>query len=201
MQSEDVKEKMKTTCLEKYGVEHPMQSEEVKEKSKATCLENYGVEHPMQSEEVKEKYKATCLEKYGVKHPMQSEEVSTEASKNSYKSYQYTFPSGRIEIIQGYEKHMLNDLLYKEKILEDDIAVSRSDVPEIWYKDLDGKKHRYFVDCIVKSQKRCIEAKSTWTAEKKKDCIYLKQQAVKDVGFLCEIWIYNSNGELIEKII
>ena len=143
--------------------------------------------------------KATCLENHGVEYPMQNSEVSTKASKNSYKSYPYKFPSGRIEIIQGYEKHMLNDLLYKEKILEDDIVVSRSDVPEIWYKDLDGKKHRYYVDCIVKSQKRCIEAKSTWTAEKKKNVIYLKQQAVIDAGFLCEIWIYNSKGVIETK--
>ena len=94
---------------------------------------------------------------------------------------------------------MLNDLLKKEKISEDDIIVSRSEIPEVWYKDREGKKHRYFVDCLIKSQKRCIEVKSTWTAEKKKDVIFLKQQALKDSGFLCEIWIYNSKGEIVEK--
>ena len=95
---------------------------------------------------------------------------------------------------------MLNDLLQKENILEDDIVVSRSDVPSVWYDDSCGKKRRYFVDCFIKSQNRCIEAKSTWTAAKKKDCIYLKQQALKNAGYLCEIWIYDSNGEIVEKI-
>ena len=139
------------------------------------------------------------MEKYGCENPSQNAEVSAKSSKNAYKSYDYTFPSGRVERIQGYEKYMLNDLLQKENISEDDIIVDRSDVPSVWYEDTKGKKHRYFVDCFIKSQNRCIEAKSTWTAEKKQDCIYLKQQSLKDAGYLCEIWIYDSKGQIINK--
>lgn len=105
---------------------------------------------------------------------------------------------------------MLNDLL-KEGILEEDIVVNRSEVPEVWYKDTSGKERRYFVgryfvgryfvDYFIKSQNRCIEAKSTWTTEKKQDCIYLKQQALKDAGYKCEIWIYNVKGEMVKKIL
>ena len=43
--------------------------------------------------------------------------------------------------------------------------------------------------------------KSTWTAKKKKDNIYLKQQACKDAGYLCEIWVYNARGEKVECIL
>jgi len=95
---------------------------------------------------------------------------------------------------------MLNDLLQKEEVQEDDIIINRSEVPSVWYEDLNGIKHRYFVDCFIKSQNRCIEAKSIWTADNKKDCIYLKQQALKNAGYLCEIWIYNANGKIVEKI-
>jgi hypothetical protein len=140
------------------------------------------------------------LEKYGCEFSSQNAEISEKASKNAYKSYDYTFPSGRIEKIQGYEKYMLNDLL-KEGILEEDIIVNRTEVPEVWYKDTSGKERRYFVDCFIKSQNRCIEAKSTWTAEKKQDYIYLKQQALKDAGYKCEIWVYNGKGEMVEKIL
>ena len=42
-----------------------------------------------------------------------------------------------------------------------------------------------------------IEVKSTWTAEKKKDCIFLKQNASKEQGYLYEIWVYNGKGEKI----
>ena len=186
--------------MERLGVEYPSQSEEIKDKIKATNLERLGVEYPLQSEEIKDKIKATCLKKYGVENPMQNAEISEKASKNAYKGYDYTFPSGRIERIQGYENHMLNDLLFKENVDENDIIVKRDEVPEIWYKDSNGTKHRYFVDCFIKSQNRCIETKSTWTAKKKQDCIYLKQQALKDAGYSCEIWIYNSKGEIVERI-
>ena len=199
-QSKEVREKAKATNLERFGVENPSQSKEVRDKQKATCLKNFGVEYSMQSKEVKEKSKVTMLEKYGVEHALQNSEISENASKNAYKAHDYTFPSGRIERIQGYENHMLNDLLEKEQVHEDDIVVNRSDVPPVWYEDLNGKQRRYFVDCFIKSQNRCIEAKSTWTADKKQDCIYLKQQATKDLGYKCEIWIYDADGEIVEKI-
>ena len=200
-QNKEVQEKIKATNLEKYGCENALQNKEVREKAKATNLEKYGVEYPSQNKEVKEKIKATNLEKYGCEHPLQNAEVSEKASKNAYKSTDYVFPSGRIEKIQGYENYMLNDLLQKENVLEDDIIVNRSEVPSLWYEDLNGKKRRYFVDCFIKSQNRCIEAKSPWTAEKKQDCIYLKQQALKNAGYLCEVWIYDSNGEIVEKVL
>ena len=199
-QNKEVKEKIKATNLEKYGCEYPQQNKEIKEKSKESCFKNFGCEHPQQNKEVREKGKATCLEKYGCIHPFQNAEISEKASKNAYKSYDYTFPSGRIERIQGYENYMLNDLL-KAGNLEEDIVVNRSEVPEVWYKDTSGKERRYFVDCFIKSQNRCIEAKSTWTAEKKQDCIYLKQQALKDAGYKCEIWVYDGKGEMVEKIL
>jgi hypothetical protein len=198
LQSEEVKEKSKKTMIERYGVENPLQLQEVKEKIKKTCMEIYGVEWVLQSQEIKEKIKLTNIKKYGFENPSHNAEISEKASKKAYKAKDYIFPSGRIERIQGYEPFMLNELLQKENVSEDDIIVNRKEVPEIWYEDANGKKHRYFVDCYITSQQRCIEAKSTWTAKKKKDCIFLKQQAVKDAGYECEIWIYNEKGEKVE---
>jgi hypothetical protein len=200
-QNELIKKKKVETCLKNYGVEHPVQNEGVKHKIKKSCLEKYGVEYSLQSKEMREKSKQTCLEKYGVEYSSQDPTISEKQSKNAYKSYDYIFPSGRVERIQGYENYMLNDLLQKENVLEDDIVVNRGKVPSIWYEDSNGKKRRYFVDCFIKSQNRCIETKSSWTAAKKKDCIYLKQNALKDAGYLCEIWIYNGKGELVEKVL
>ena len=85
-----------------------------------------------------------------------------------------------------------------EKINESDIITNRSEVPTIWYKDANEKEHRYFVDIYVPSQNRCVEIKSTWTMEKKRDCIFEKQQAVKDAGYKCEIWVFNGKGEKVE---
>lgn len=62
-------EKIKNTCLERYGVENGGGSLQALEKIKNTCLERYGVENPYQSEEKKLKIKSTCLERYGVEKP------------------------------------------------------------------------------------------------------------------------------------
>ena len=61
----NVKEKVKKTCLEKYGVENPVNSSIVKEKVKKTCLEKYGTTSPLLNDNIKEKTKQTKLERYG----------------------------------------------------------------------------------------------------------------------------------------
>ena len=46
-----------------------------------------------------------------------------------------------------------------------------------------------------------IEVKSTYTIKLNNDTILLKQQACKDAGYSCEIWVYNSKGEKVECIL
>ena len=194
----EFKEKAKASCLEKYGVENSFQSQEIKDKIKATNLEKYGVEYPSQLLEFKEKAKATCLEKYGVEHAMQNPEVADKSSKASYSRKDYTLPSGKIIQIQGYEHYALDELV---KIFNEyEIINGSGSVPEIWYYDDEGMKHRHFVDIFIPSQNKCIEVKSTWTAEKKKDNIFKKQQAGKNLGYNYEIWIYDE-AEKVEVIV
>jgi hypothetical protein len=198
-QSQEIKEQMKATCLKNLGVEYPGQSQEVKEKSKATCLKNFGVEYSLQSQEVKEKGKATCLEKYGTEHHSQNAEIVEKMSKASYSRKDYTFSSGKIIKVQGYEPYALDELV--KVFNEEEIITESGSIPEIWYDDDEGNKHRHFVDIFIPSQNKCIEVKSTWTAEKKKDNIFKKQQAGKQLGYNYEIWIYNSKKEKVECIL
>ena len=46
MQNEDVKNKIKNTFLNKYGVEYAGQIQEAIEKRKNTCIDKYGVSNP-----------------------------------------------------------------------------------------------------------------------------------------------------------
>jgi hypothetical protein len=92
----------------------------------------------------------------------------------------------------------LDKLIKNENIEENDIVTGCKNVPTIWYKDHCNKNYRHYVDIFIKSQNRCIEVKSTWTAKKKIDNIFLKQKAGKELGYLYEIWIYNNKGEIVE---
>lgn len=197
-QSEEIKNKSKTTCLKNYGVEHSMQSFDVRKKAINSCINKYGFEHPTKSAEIKEKIKKTNLHKYGVENTHQVPEIAEKASLNSYRKKTYIFPSGKEISCQGYEPLALDKLIKQDNILEEDIVTGCKNVPTIWYNDTQNKKHRHYVDIFIPSQNRCVEVKSTWTAEKKKDNIFFKQEAAKQLGYNYEIWIYNAKKELVE---
>ena len=196
-QNADVQAKRKQTFMEKYGCENPLQNADVQAKRKETCLEKYGCENPSQNADVQATRKETCLEKYGCEHPLQNADVADKASKNAYKSYDYKLPSGKIVRLQGYEKYAIDKLL-SDGITEMDIVTDRSLVPKICYTDQDSKKkRRYFIDIFIPSMNTGIEVKSTWTFEKKTQDIMQKQQAFKDSGYTCEIWVLNNKGEMV----
>jgi hypothetical protein len=193
-QNEEVKNKIKLSNMQNLGVEYPSQNEEIKNKTKQTCIQKYGCEYVLQSEEVKNKTKQTCLEKYGYSHPFQNPEIMEKNVKSSYSKKEYVFPSGRIDKIQGYEHFALDKLIINEKIDESDIIIGCKNVPEIWYNDEHGKKHRYYVDIFIPSQNKCIEVKSEWTYKKQINSVLLKEEAAKNLGYNYEIWIFDKNG-------
>jgi hypothetical protein len=195
-QSEKIKEKIKETNIKKYGVEYPIQNNEIKKKIDNANILKYGCINPFQSEKIKEKIKETNMKKYGVEYPMQLSEIYEKNSKNAYKLKKYTFPSGKQINIQGYENFALNEII--KNISEDNIITGCTNVPKINYIGIDGKNHVHYVDIFIPSQKRCIEVKSTWTAKKKEDNIFLKQEAGKKLGYEYEIWIYDDKGNKVE---
>lgn len=196
--SKELREIGKKTMLEKYGVENGMKSEIIKDRAKQTNIERYGVENVFQSESHKEKIKQTNLERYGVENVMHDPEIANRAMINMAKKKPYKFPSGKIVQVQGYEPFAL-DMLIHSNVLENDIETSREYVPEIWYIDSDGIRHRHYVDIYIKSQNKCIEIKSEWTATMAHCNIFEKQSAAKENGYLYEIWIISEQGECLEK--
>ena len=198
LQSQTIQQKIRETNLKKYGTTNPRQhNDAVRQKANATNLAKYGSENVFGSDQIKEKIRNTNMIKYGVEYPNQNAEVMDKTSKNAYKVKEYVFPSGTTVKTQGYEFLALNYLLNTEHIPEEDIVVGAKCVPKIWYTDLLQKRHRHYVDIFIPSQNRCIEIKSTWTAEKKEDSIFLKQNAGKEMGFAYEIWVYNIAHELV----
>jgi hypothetical protein len=200
-QSKEFKEKSKCTSLKKYNVEYPCQSKEFKEKCKKTNLNNYGIEYPSQRKEIKDKKIKTSIRKYGVEHPLQNSEIMNKSSKNLYKVKDFILPSGNTVKCQGYEPFALNELFNNLNLKEEEVKTGSKNVPVIWYNDTTNKKHRHYVDIFIPSQNKCIEVKSTWTIQKQKENIFLKQSSAKNLGFLYEIWVYNAKGERVECII
>lgn len=194
-----VKEKIKQTNIKKYGVENPSQSSEIREKTKKTNLKRYGCEYSLQNNLVKMKIKETNIIKYGVEYQSQNTEIAEKQSKNCYNKKNYILPSGQIIQIQGYENYALDFLINNENINENNIITRRKLVPEIWYYDKNNKKRRHYVDIFIPNLNKCIEVKSTWTAKKKKNCIFLKQDAAKELGYEYEIWVYDRKGNIVNK--
>jgi hypothetical protein len=129
---------------------------------------------------------------------MQNKDIFEKSNKNSYKLKTYIFPSGKEIKCQGYEPFALDELVKTYE--EDDIFTGAKNVPIIWYITDDGKKHRHYVDIFIPNENKCIEVKSTWTLKKKKDNILDKQKSAKKQGFLYEIWVFDSKGNIVEKI-
>ena len=73
------------------------------------------------------------------------------------------------------------------------IITSKGEVPEIWYHDLDGKKHRYYCDIYIPSENIIIEVKSKWTYKNNLHLNTLKSETCKAEGYKFEFWIINED--------
>ena len=201
-QNQRIKEKIKTSNLNNLGVKWPMMRSDIKEKRTKTYLKNYGVTLPAKNPQILEKTKQTNLSKYGVENPMQNANIAEKNLKSMKKFKIYIFPSGRKELVQGFEHIVLNKLIYDEKIDENDIIVKRSKMPIIWWTDANNKKHRYYPDIFIKSQNKIIEVKSSWTNRDDpivQDEIKRKIQATKSLGFLIELIVDPHRGAKSQK--
>ena len=163
----------------------------------------YGSIYYSQTPEWKGKMNKTCNKRYGTDWAMQNSDISEKQSKNAYNAKIYKFPSGNEIYVQGYENFAL-DILLKNGYKEKDIITSRTEVPECWYI-INGKEKRYFTDIYLPNERRCIEVKSVWTFKRdienpEKVSPLIKQQAMQELGYICEIWIIDENGNVIEII-
>jgi hypothetical protein len=93
-------EKIKLTCLKKYGVENPFLNENIKQKIKETNINKYGAVSYSASELGKTHIKQTIKDKYGVDNISQINEVKVKKQKTLYTNFGVCFPSQNIIIKQ-----------------------------------------------------------------------------------------------------
>lgn len=187
-------EKMKNSPNSKWTPERIKRRSVSYEK---TMMKNYGVSNYFKTDDFREKVEKTWIGKYGVRNPQQNIEVHKRNIKSRLDYKSYTTSSGKTLRVQGYEPQAL-DLLFKSYD-ENDVSVSKSEMPEFWYVDVSGKNRRYFPDIFIKSENRFIEVKSTWTYNINKNKIKLKCKSVTDKSYKIDVWILHENGTLLQE--
>ena len=95
-------QKIKNTCLERYGIKNYVNFEKAKqtkkeiygnenynnrELAKETCLEKYGVEYTSQISTHAEKSKQTMMKNYGVEYTLQSPELKNKCKETMLTKY------------------------------------------------------------------------------------------------------------------
>lgn len=141
-----VQEKSVNSLVEKYGVTNIMRHTATKLKQQNTMLELYGVHSAMLHHELKwkcvESTKKSIQEKYGVDNIMHLPDIVEKAQKHSRTNKTFTWKTGEVVSVQGYEPHVLAEL-EQNGYGYNDVKTNKADVPKIFY-NYKGKKHRYY---------------------------------------------------------
>lgn len=86
-------DKIKSTCMEKYGVDNPLKSKEVRAKMLNTIQEKYGVTSNIsQSEEIQARIRQNSRERYGVDHYSNAPEIRSKMVQGMIDKYGNTIP-------------------------------------------------------------------------------------------------------------
>lgn len=117
------------------------------------------------------------------------------AKRGKSKRKLFTFPSGNIVSVQGYEPWAL-ELLLKNGIDETDITVNFEEMPKTVYF-FKEKQRRYFPDIYIKSQNKIIEVKSTYIFIKDYEQNLAKYFRCKSLGIEMEFYIFEDNKQLV----
>lgn len=109
--SEEKKDRIKNTNLEKYGYENI--SSVTRDKALDTMIEKYG-SHISLTESYKMKYKNTSIERYGVEHPFQCSVVKNKIVDSLLKNYGTTNALKNPEILKkSLDTRQKNGFIFK----------------------------------------------------------------------------------------
>jgi hypothetical protein len=123
--SVEKKNKIKTTCIKKYGVEniglitrdkaldtmkskyggHISTTTSFKEKYRKTSIEKYGTTHPFKNRNIINKIQTTCVKKYGSSNPMKNDKVkdkNIQTKKDKGTIFKWT--KTELKDIQSYRR-------------------------------------------------------------------------------------------------
>jgi hypothetical protein len=102
---EDIKDKVRYTTQQRFGVDNASQAPVIKQKKIDTCLANHGVMYPQQSEQILQKSCDAIMLKYGVKRPLQNKEIQEKMEQTNMERY------GHRNIAQGTKKEQVKQTM------------------------------------------------------------------------------------------
>jgi len=94
------------------GVEFPIQNIDIKNKIKSTNIDRYGVDNPSKSDRVKNKIRSSIIKKYGTLNLNSIKEISDKIKKTNIEKYNEEHISKNIEYRLKYR--ITNDMYYIE---------------------------------------------------------------------------------------
>ena len=133
---EKLREKMKETCLKRYGVEYSTQSQLMKEKTsktkkerygdstftnpekrKKTNIRKYGGIAPLCNDNIRKKMENTNINRYGVKNVFQSEEIKQAIKETNVNRYGVEYPmmSKYIQSKVNYSDAVFKQIMSKKR--------------------------------------------------------------------------------------
>lgn len=109
----------------------------------------------------------------------------------------FTYPSGRVDYVLGYEPFALMELLNHYK--EEEIITDSKVIPTFYYDKISRKtgkeyKGRYYPDIMLPD--KIIEVKSKFTFNLDKENNIRKMNSLVEQGRKFEFWIYDGKGSL-----
>lgn len=136
MQSDEGKERVENTNMERYGVKSTLLVPEVKAKCDETNIRLYGVANPINTPEIAAKREKTNLERYGVINPLMNSEIYQKGKETLRKNYNVDVPL-KSPIIQERAK-----------------ATNRERYGADWYLETDefAEKYRDYLDNRTEEQ-------------------------------------------------
>lgn len=136
--TDEYKERIKATSIERYDTDHWLMSDAIKDKRKQTIEERYGTDNVFKLESVKKKSRQSLLAKYGVEYPSQSPEIHRRKMINKKNNIAY---DGKL-FDSSYEMQFYNFLLqlgYSD-IIQTQVPISF---------EYEGKSHVLLIDFKV----------------------------------------------------
>jgi hypothetical protein len=112
--TDETKEKLKKTCLERYGETNPFNVEEFKEKGKQTCIKKYGVDNIMKLPEMIISRRKSCMEEYGVDNISKLETIKEKKRQTCFKNHGVYYPTQNKKIFNKGRKTGAKIKLYED---------------------------------------------------------------------------------------